>query len=189
MSHHNVNYEKALTELKGLYDTIQSDLANMNLPCRKKCERCCYYSISLTTLEGKFISTYLRTLEPNKAMRLASNIDAWMQRCKSDNILHNSFINSDLKGIEDRTFNAKIPCPLLLDSECGIYPVRPLVCRAYFHTGGPDACSTGIKDPRYVTYFEQKHKALLAIHNENKFETVDYTVLSLFCVKLLYPSQ
>jgi Fe-S-cluster containining protein len=31
----------------------------------------------------------------------------------------------------------KVTCPLFLDGRCSIYPVRPMICRAYGHSEAP----------------------------------------------------
>jgi hypothetical protein len=44
-------------------------------------------------------------------------------------------------GREERQ-NRKLPCPLLVDSACGVYAVRPQACRR-FHSLSREACEAG----------------------------------------------
>ncbi|MBU2591638.1 MAG: YkgJ family cysteine cluster protein, partial [Nitrospinae bacterium] len=34
----------------------------------------------------------------------------------------------------------RIKCPFLIDDNCTIYPVRPIICRTYFVESNPDEC-------------------------------------------------
>ncbi len=173
-----------LTDLQELYSRIDAEIAAMNLPCAKGCGNCCYYAIFMTTLEGQVIADYLKQLEPEKAQKLASNLVGWINHCQSKPAVDASLRDNDLQEIGNATFTAKIPCPFLLGGECGIYPVRPLICRSYFHGEGPEVCTTGIKDPAFVSYHDKCNKDLIGLHVKHNVPA-DYTLLPLFCLEML----
>lgn len=41
------------------------------------------------------------------------------------------------KGIVPVEHPDEVTCPLFLDGKCSVYPVRPLICRAYGHSEAP----------------------------------------------------
>lgn len=176
------------TDLQELYSRIDAEVAAMDLPCAKGCGSCCYYAIFMTTLEGQIIGDYLKQLEPKRAQKLAKNLVGWIKHCQAEPAVDAALKGNNLQGIGNATFAAKIPCPFLLDDECGIYPARPLICRSYFHGEGPDVCATGIKDPAFVGYHDKYIKDLLAIHAKHDVPA-DYTLLPLFCLEMLNPGH
>lgn len=178
----------ALKKLTELYDSVERDLIKMNLPCKRNCSGCCNYAIFLTKLEGSIILKYLKTLDANKAIRLHNNIIQWLDNCKRNKELDKAINGNNIDRLSKLTFESKIPCPLLLDTECGIYPARPFICRTYFHRNGPDACTTGIKDANFVKYFDEKQKLLLELHGANNI-VAEYTLLPLYILEALHSGK
>lgn len=85
-----------------------------DIACHKGCDACCKKasSIPLVTTEATVILAYIkekaRTAQGQKIL----------QQMKS------------YTGMDDQ-------CPFLVDSECGIYAVRPLACRTFYIHGEP----------------------------------------------------
>lgn len=173
-----------MIQLSGLYSEVQSDLAKMQLPCKKACTTCCHYTIKMTELESLLILSCLKMLDGKQGMKIAANMQKHLQHIKADKTLDEAYQNGDLTEIEERTFANKMPCPFLVDDECGIYPARPLICRAYFHTNGPAICNTNITDPKFAKYWSLIQKKLYAIHAQNGLDIV-FTLLPLYCLDLL----
>lgn len=86
--------------------------------CTIGCFRCCYMLVKVTPLEVLSIINYLHSsLRPRVLSELQQRLVA------------TDTITRGMDGIHK--ICAKIICPLLLDSECVVYPVRPLACRFY----------------------------------------------------------
>jgi hypothetical protein len=59
---------------------------------------------------------------------------------------------------------AEFPCPLLEESQCLVYEVRPLMCRA-MHSLGVEACRREFADPslNLVKFYSHRHVIHLSI--------------------------
>lgn len=48
------------------------------------------------------------------------------------------------------TFNHEKPCPFLSSGgQCGIYPIRPIICRTFHAVGDPENCADGKDQLQY----------------------------------------
>src|SRR5262249_21283762 len=64
------------------------------------------------------------------------------------------------KGLrEDRWSAARLPCPLLVDNRCSVYPVRPLTCRG-FNSSDAHQCERWVKKRERieVPIYERQHR-------------------------------
>jgi Fe-S-cluster containining protein len=91
------------------------------IACRAGCAWCCSLFVSATAPEIIQIADYLRTTRP--ADQLAA--------------LHERLVERELllagKTAEQRSA-ARLPCVLLVDQQCSVYPVRPLACGSWTST-------------------------------------------------------
>ncbi|MDC0336113.1 YkgJ family cysteine cluster protein [Pseudodesulfovibrio sp.] len=83
--------------------------------CSKGCSACCHQVIPVTSLELAGI--------------------AWFIHHKIDPLDRHAVIGSIDK------YSGSIPCPMLLDDCCAVYPVRPMACRQFIVY--EQACSMG----------------------------------------------
>lgn len=90
-----------LTKLRVIYQFMDELYAFVNkyTPCKKGCNFCCHYPVSISELEIEYIES------ASKFKRL-KNV-----RTESD-------------------FHGK-PCPFLSSGKCGIYEIRPFLCRQH----------------------------------------------------------
>src|SRR6266568_1154528 len=180
-----IDYENARQELINLYDKVHEDLGKMKLPCSERCSDCCLYAIFTTILEASIITDKIFSMDGSAVEKLYNNIIGWLDRCQSDPILNQALSASDVAKIETRIFELKLPCPFLLEGNCGIYEARPLICRAYFNTCGPSGCATGIKDPVYIDYYDTQVKPeVIDLHTRNRIPT-EFTLLPVFVIELI----
>jgi hypothetical protein len=103
--------------------------------CRPGCSYCCHQDVAVSPPEALAIAHHLRVaLSPAELAGLISRVAIAAARLR------------DAGGRE--RFLLKIPCPLLSDGRCIVYPLRPLACRgdnsldagvcaAAFHSPGP----------------------------------------------------
>ena len=103
------------------------------LDCKEGCCYCCCKPGVLTSIPDLLrILNYLRSTLAAEAMSaLGERARAYSAQMKGRNF--------------NDAVNESVPCPLLLDSRCSVYEVRPLVCRGYNSTS-VDACRRAHED-------------------------------------------
>jgi hypothetical protein len=91
------------------------------LACAPGCAFCCYHPVDITPPEAFSIAAYLRTtLTAAEGSALGARIAA-----QADRISALSY---------EEHAQARIPCALLVDGRCSVYPCRPFACRAWNST-------------------------------------------------------
>jgi hypothetical protein len=109
--------------VKGIYrvcdQVVTGCLPNgKNISCKKGCYWCCYLRVKVTPLEVMCIRDYLQMNQRPE------EIDALKQR-----FAETDEITRGMDGI-GRVYVKKV-CPLAVDKQCLVYPVRPIACRIY----------------------------------------------------------
>jgi len=91
------------------------------LACASGCAFCCYHPVDITPPEAFAIVAYLRTtLTPAAGDATRARIAAHADR---------------ISGLSyEEHARARIPCALLVDGRCSVYPCRPFACRAWNST-------------------------------------------------------
>jgi Fe-S-cluster containining protein len=88
------------------------------LACQMGCAWCCHKTVGTAAPEVLRIAAYLRqTLTPEQLRATQARIHGLTQQRQA------------LRP--DRRSHARLPCALLVEDRCAIYPVRPLTCRGY----------------------------------------------------------
>jgi uncharacterized protein len=107
------------------------------LQCREGCAYCCCKPGVLVTVPEllRVLSAVDERFDADARTQLGSRAERYV------------------KQIEGRHFNdafdESVPCPLLVDSRCSVYDVRPLVCRGYNSTS-VEACRAAHGDARQL---------------------------------------
>ena len=91
------------------------------LACAPGCAFCCYHPVDITPPEALLITAYLQTtLTPAAREATYARIAARASR---------------IRGLSyEEHAQARIPCALLVDGRCSVYPCRPFACRAWNST-------------------------------------------------------
>jgi Fe-S-cluster containining protein len=99
-------------------DKAEAPTAENRTACSKGCNYCCHMRVVVTAPEAMRIFAYVaETFLAEERAALARRVVATDERAR---------------GMSDEAWGeARLPCPLLVGSECSVYPVRPLDCRAY----------------------------------------------------------
>jgi Fe-S-cluster containining protein len=112
--------ERAITlteaSLQRVTELVQSDTP---LACRAGCSYCCRHLVVGTSAPEVFIIALYLT-SPHAAVPLPV---IW-QRLEEHVSKTRGVVNRDRGGV-------RMECPFLIEHQCSIYPVRPLLCRGY----------------------------------------------------------
>lgn len=96
--------------------------------CAAGCVFCCYHPVDITVPEVLALVHYLRTTLPSEALA------ATHER-----------VSAQASKVRDLSFEAhaqaQVPCALLVDGTCSVYPARPFACRAW-HSMSVARCET-----------------------------------------------
>ncbi|MDG4475308.1 YkgJ family cysteine cluster protein [Thiovibrio frasassiensis] len=135
--------------LTALYDAFAGWAEKFTFSCHKGCATCCTRSVTMTSLEGEGIMTFLA-----EAGRQAELADPAFSAPSSRTVqcTTNTFVAAHLRGEElEEPENWDLrPCPFLKEESCTIYPVRPFGCRLF---ASLDPCAaSGVADmpPGYL---------------------------------------
>lgn len=136
-------HEQFMLEMyRKIDEAITKELERLRLKgivptCRKGCYFCCRQVINTNIPEvhvvGQYIKRNFSEYQRNELRTRMSNWFKWVQlelpkRCNK-------------QGDEMEAFYNYGPyCPLLVDGECSIYPVRPVTCRTHYVSSSPDSC-------------------------------------------------
>lgn len=104
------------------------------IACARGCAMCCHLRVMATPAEVLGLVAYIQgSLAEDAFAALAARISAAAAR---------------IRGLpRERVLTTNIPCPLLVDDACSMYPARPLNCRAY-HSLDVEACRDSFRHPQ-----------------------------------------
>jgi Fe-S-cluster containining protein len=98
------------------------------IACREGCHYCCYNQVEVTPLEALLIGH-----------RVAQNFSPKDMKDLQKRVNRALTLKANKTKRKIARQRRRLPCPLLQDDRCLVYPVRPLVCRA-MHAFDPEAC-------------------------------------------------
>jgi hypothetical protein len=106
------------------------------LACKEGCDWCCHLTVGTSVPEVARIADYLRrTFSPEEL------------RATLERIVKLDEQKRDAKA--NNRAEEPLPCALLVDHHCSVYPVRPLTCRGCNSTD-PDPCERFLRSRRVV---------------------------------------
>jgi len=127
----------SLTRMGAFFDTVCKDY-DIVLPCKEACPYCCYVRVEVSPPEVFYISNYIHRHFSEKEM------SSLLKR------IRNSAARA--RGLTSKQYaRARIPCPLLADNKCSIYPARPGTCRI-LHSRDVDVCKKAYEDAENAEY-------------------------------------
>lgn len=161
-------YKKMLPQIySNLYNAyIETLQEGEQISCNKGCFYCCYQHVSVNTAHGILIVDYLYSHDV-VLKNFLSNYPQWKE--SAWNIPHEidtefnlamqernptAILRHSNNPLSSSYFDIQVPCPLLLNSSCSIYEVRPLNCAGHYSTSPCEWCSkSSPKEPRIVEVF------------------------------------
>lgn len=125
-----MDIQTKLTVLKKIYDIYEGFAAKLDTFCQKGCADCCTCNVTLTTLEGYWMTASLAT---------AGKTD-WFEKLQqqlplqrfSPKISTNALAAMCARGEappDEQPHEGQTPCPLLESDMCPAYLGRPFGCR------------------------------------------------------------
>jgi Fe-S-cluster containining protein len=117
-----------------LEKSLAADVKGIELGCRKGCSYCCSALVTCSAPEIFRVADWLRANARGAAA--AINLDA----------IKAEAARRDGLPIEKR-FTERAPCPLLIEGACGVYPVRPIPCRALYSLSS-EACRMAMHEDK-----------------------------------------
>lgn len=109
------------------------DPVRATVACREGCAACCHVPVDVQAHEVFFAADHMqRHFAP-------ADLEAAVRRLA----FHRDRVARFAAGQRDAS---RLPCALLLGSDCSIYAGRPQPCRAH-HTSDADACAANLKEP------------------------------------------
>lgn len=106
--------EQVLDRSNGVYER------HPGVACKRGCSHCCVTVASVTPPEIFRVAAWLRR---NRMHSAAMSPAAVIARCDAK------------QGASlEEMFKRKVPCPALVDHECGVHVVRPINCRQFLST-------------------------------------------------------
>lgn len=131
---------QAQDAIDGLVQALsgEAERQNISIDCKKGCSWCCNQPIFATGHEMLFAWEFM------KLNFKQDEINATVQR---------AFDNYQKRGRlgEKELMASKMPCPLLKNGACTIYPARPLTCRIYLSMSEP-SCHSFYSNPKADSY-------------------------------------
>jgi Fe-S-cluster containining protein len=113
--------------------------------CQAGCDFCCYNQVELTPPEALLLGDYVsRNFSDSEREQLRERLEG------------SSRLQSGKSKIEIAGIRRELPCLLLSQGRCSVYPVRPLLCRA-MHSLDADRCEAELKSPLpLVEYYSHR---------------------------------
>ena len=126
------------TVLTAVYEVFAQWCDSRLWACRKGCSQCCTQNVTITSLEGWNILSYVRT--EGREEWLTATLAAEL-RPQRPLYTINTMARACLAGKElaEEEQQATAPCPFLSEGSCAVYPARPFACRSFF---SQKRCST-----------------------------------------------
>ncbi|HEY0785198.1 MAG TPA: YkgJ family cysteine cluster protein [Acidobacteriaceae bacterium] len=146
------NVTQLLPILQKLTNTVvaatveQVQAGGAQISCHAGCGACCRQLVPLSVFEAEALAQWIRSLPAEQQDDLQHRFHTTLLTLRDSGVLARLKPELWQEGsLESREvvieyLAAKAPCPFLKDESCGIYPIRPLICREYLVTTPPEYC-------------------------------------------------
>lgn len=131
--------------------------------CKRGCFYCCGQHILTSIAEVKALGHFIRhEFSAGQIEDLRMRTRKWHARDETEWEEIRTGRRSAVNNGGQITFSAHHYCPLLVAGECGVYPMRPLICRTHFVRSDPSACRH-FSDPEAVGYSPESLATVLKV--------------------------
>jgi len=153
------DFKRKYLELMDLFQEYQNELiagSDMKMSCQRGCGTCCNHWVDdVYSFEAEIIADYVREKMPHMIDRITVLFhDDEVELSRLKEMLDVKFLDNpdeceDMDPVDlllSCFYQLERSCAFLnSNSECSIYPVRPMVCRTYVNLGDVLNC-----DPDYI---------------------------------------
>lgn len=116
-----------------------NELITPHTPCKDGCSHCCYMAVAVSDSEARMIGNYLGR---QPAVERQSH-EAYVAR----------------NGGQEEYCG--VPCTLLVDGKCSVYPVRPVACRTHHNLAKDNSnCVLTVENPATTPSFDLSYVAI-----------------------------
>ena len=121
--------------------------------CQAGCDSCCYNQVELTPPEALLIGHHI-----------AGNFSEAEKETVLAAVARNLARTDGKNPAAVAVMRAELPCPLLRDRRCSVYPVRPLVCRA-MHGLDRERCAAELRTGSLAgsQYYAHRHEIAASV--------------------------
>lgn len=133
----------------GIVDHVGKAAARHGTPiqCGPKCSACCAQLVPISPFEAEALANWIRSLPSDQQQVLMARFQQALLALQDQGVL--ALLNPEMfelsadrwKELNGIYFAAGVPCPFLDQGNCGIHPIRPLICREYVVVSPPAYCS------------------------------------------------
>lgn len=115
-----LSLDKIARRAEGIVTRVHAEQAGGGVACGAGCSYCCHAQVKLTPMEALVLFSWLKkTFTEDQQTALKKRITNNRELTEDVDLEHRV-------GVKDLT-----PCIFLDKGDCSIYPVRPLICRAW----------------------------------------------------------
>ncbi len=127
-----------------VHQNMETRIGALPKACRKGCGSCCHQIVDVLNWEESLVIGFLKHEMPAKQkIQVRANLKFWFKNFNEATrpADRTSPLNLDeISAVRDVFRKKRIPCPFLLNSQCSIYKVRPVVCRSHIVLDNPQEC-------------------------------------------------
>ena len=115
--------------------------------CGPKCGACCQQLVPISPFEAEALAEWIRSLPEDQQQALSARFYHAILALQKSGILQKlnpqmfELPKDEFKRLGIEYHSAGVPCPFLDEGSCGIYPIRPLICREYMVVSPPVHCA------------------------------------------------
>jgi Fe-S-cluster containining protein len=123
------------------------------IACGEGCGSCCFNQVELTPPEALILGRHI----------VETFSDAERERVLAA-VARNLAITAGKSKTAIAARRSELPCPLLRDQRCSVYPVRPLMCRA-MHALDRERCEAELRTGSLAVnpYYAHRHDIALSV--------------------------
>jgi Fe-S-cluster containining protein len=131
-------------QLVYLFESAQS--LPKPIVCRAGCYFCCFTQVELTPPEALLLGHYVEDhFSPEEKQGLR------------ERVAKNLKLKAGKNKMEIASMRQELPCPLLREGRCSVYPARPLLCRA-MHSLAAEQCELELRSHELFSFEFYSHR-------------------------------
>lgn len=120
---------------------VEVETAGLAISCQKGCSACCRQLVPLSIPEAFFLRHAISRLDAGKRTGVLRKLRSTIAALERAGLLDDLRRPGKNRQIDVDYFRQGLACPFLENDACGIYALRPFICRSYSVTSPRQACS------------------------------------------------